>query len=220
MMSHDSVFAAVARYGVVPVIAIESVEAALPLADALLDGGLPVAEITFRTSAAAEVIATMVRQRPDLLVGAGTLLSEANVEAAHAAGARFGVAPGLNPTVVRHATEKQLPFAPGVCTPSEIEQALGLGCRIVKFFPAEPSGGVEMVKALAAPYAHTGIRFMPTGGVSLANLEKYLSVKAVAAVGGTWIAKPDDLAAGRWQAIRDRCKEAVEIVRRVRGTVS
>ncbi|MGA2255710.1 MAG: bifunctional 4-hydroxy-2-oxoglutarate aldolase/2-dehydro-3-deoxy-phosphogluconate aldolase [Thermoguttaceae bacterium] len=216
-MSHDSFFAEVTRYGVVPVFAIESVEAALPLADALLDGGLPVAEVTFRTVAAAEIIAQLARRRPALLVGAGTVLSEENVKVAKTAGARFAVAPGLNPAVVRCAFQAKLPFAPGVCTPSEIEQALGLGCRIVKFFPSEPSGGVEMVKALAAPYSHTGVRFMPTGGVNAGNLEKYLSVEAVAAVGGTWIAKPEDLAGGRWQTIRDRCREAVEIVRHVRG---
>ena len=150
----------------VPVIAIEAVEAALPLADALLEGGLPVAEITFRTPAAAEVIARLARHRPALLVGAGTVLSEENVDAAKAAGARFGVAPGLNPAVVQHAAQVGLPFVPGVCTPSEIEQALGLGCRMVKFFPAESGGGVEMVKTLATPYAHTGIRFMPTGGLN------------------------------------------------------
>jgi 2-dehydro-3-deoxyphosphogluconate aldolase/(4S)-4-hydroxy-2-oxoglutarate aldolase len=219
-MSHESVFDEVARYGVVPVIAIEAVEAALPLADALLEGGLPVAEITFRTPAAAEVIARLTRHRPALLVGAGTVLSVENVDAAKAAGARFGVAPGLNPAVVQHAAQVGLPFVPGVCTASEIEQALGLGCRMVKFFPAELGGGVEMVKTLATPYAHTGIRFMPTGGLSAASLEKYLSVKAVAMVGGTWIAKPEDLAGGRWQAIRDRCREAVEIVRRVRGIAS
>ncbi len=219
-MPHDSIFAEVARFGVVPVIAIESVEAALPLADALLEGGLPVAEITFRTAAAAEVIEQIARHRPGLLVGAGTVLSEDNVRAAKAAGARFAVAPGLNPAVVQHAARAGLPFAPGICTPSEIEQALELGCRIVKFFPAEPSGGVEMLKALAAPYSHTGVCFMPTGGVNPGNLETYLSIKAVAAVGGTWIAKPDDLAAGRWQAIRDRCREAVAIVRRVRGVAS
>jgi 2-dehydro-3-deoxyphosphogluconate aldolase/(4S)-4-hydroxy-2-oxoglutarate aldolase len=219
-MSHEPVFAELARYGVVPVIAIESVEAALPLADALLEGGLPVAEITFRTAAAAEVIALLARHRPGLLVGAGTVLSEENVKAAKAAGARFAVAPGLNPAVVQCAAEAGLPFAPGVCTASEIEQALGLGCRIVKFFPAELSGGVEMVKAMAGPYSHTGIRFMPTGGVNTGNLETYLAVKAVAVVGGTWIAKPEDLAGGRWQTIRDRCQEAVKIVQRVRGTTS
>ncbi len=216
-MSPDSIFVEVARYGVVPVIAIEAINAAIPLADALVAGGLPVAEITFRTAAAAEVIAAMTRHRPELFVGAGTVLTEDNVKAAKAAGARFAVAPGLNPAVVEHAAQAGLPFAPGICTPSEIEQALTLGCRVVKFFPAEAAGGVEMVKALAAPYAHKGIRFLPTGGIHAGNLEHYLAVKAVAAVGGTWIAKPEDLSAGRWDLIRERCREAVEIVRRVRA---
>jgi 2-dehydro-3-deoxyphosphogluconate aldolase / (4S)-4-hydroxy-2-oxoglutarate aldolase len=216
-MTHDPIFADVARWGVVPVIAIDSVEWAIPLADALLEGGLGVAEITFRTEAAAEVITRMVQERPDLLVGAGTVLTEANVRAAKAAGARFGVAPGLNPATVSAAQEVGLPFAPGICTPTEIEIALGLGCGVVKFFPAEAWGGVEMLRALAAPYAHTGVRFLPTGGVNLANLESYLYFKSVAAVGGTWIARPEDLAGGKWQVIRDRCKAALEIVRKVRG---
>jgi len=202
------------------VLAIEAVEAALPLADALLEGGLPVAEITFRTAAAAAVIAAVVRHRPAMLVGAGTVLSAESVDAAKRAGARFAVAPGLNPIVVQYAAKAGLPFAPGVCTPSEIERALELGCRTVKFFPAEASGGVEMVKALAAPYAHVGIRFLPTGGVNAGNLASYLSLEAVAAVGGTWIAKPDDLLAGRWSTIRERCREAVEIVRRVRSAAT
>ncbi len=219
-MPDDDIFSEIARFGVVPVIAIESVESALPLADALLEGGLPIVEITFRTAAAAEVIACIARQRPELLVGAGTVLSEANVRAAKEAGAKFAVAPGLNPATVHAALKAELPFAPGVCTPSDIELALGLGCRIAKFFPAEASGGVEMVKALTAPYAHTGIRFMPTGGVSTANLEHYLAIETVAAVGGTWIAKPADLVAGRWQVIRDRCQEAMQIVRKIRGALS
>lgn len=216
-MTHDPIFADVARWGVVPVIAIESVQWAIPLADALLEGGLGVVEITFRTDAAAEVIARMVQERPGLLVGAGTVLTEANVRAAKAAGARFGVAPGLNPATVSAAQEVGLPFAPGICTPTEIELALGLGCGVVKFFPAEAWGGVEMLRALAAPYAHTGVRFLPTGGVNLANLESYLYFKSVAAVGGTWIARPEDLAGGKWQVIRDRCKAALENVRKVRG---
>jgi 2-dehydro-3-deoxyphosphogluconate aldolase / (4S)-4-hydroxy-2-oxoglutarate aldolase len=219
-MTHEPVFLEIARWGVVPVIAIESVEAALPLADALLEGGLGVAEITFRTEAAAEVIARMTQERPELLVGVGTVLTAANVAAAKAAGARFAVAPGLNPATVRAAQEAGLPFAPGVCTPSEIELALSLGCGVAKFFPAELWGGVEMLRALAAPYAHTGIRFMPTGGVNLSNLESYLNFKSVAAVGGTWIARPEDLAGGKWQVIRDRCNAAVEIVRKMRGTAA
>jgi 2-dehydro-3-deoxyphosphogluconate aldolase/(4S)-4-hydroxy-2-oxoglutarate aldolase len=217
-LSDDATLADVARFGVVPVIAIKAVEAALPLADALVDGGLPLVEITFRTPVAATVIAAIAARRPQVLVGAGTVLNEENVRAAKKAGARFAVAPGLNPAVVRCAADCGLPFVPGVCTPSEIEQAIGLGCRVVKFFPAEASGGVEMLKALTAPYAHTGVRFVPTGGASAANLASYLSLSSVAAVGGTWLARPDDLAAGRWDIIRDRCREAVAIVRRVRGT--
>jgi 2-dehydro-3-deoxyphosphogluconate aldolase / (4S)-4-hydroxy-2-oxoglutarate aldolase len=217
VMSHDEVFAEIARFGVVPVIAMESVEAALPLADALLEGGLPLAEVTFRTAAAAAVISVMTRERPELLVGAGTLLSVENVRAAQSAGARFGVAPGLNPKVAEQAMHAGLPFAPGVCTPSDIERALELGCRVVKFFPAEASGGAEMVKALSGPYCHLGLRFIPTGGIHLGNLETYLALKDVVAVGGTWIAKSEDFAAGRWQAIRERCREVVELVRRVRG---
>jgi 2-dehydro-3-deoxyphosphogluconate aldolase/(4S)-4-hydroxy-2-oxoglutarate aldolase len=216
-MKHDPVFTEIARWGVVPVIAIDSVEAALPLADALLEGGLGVVEITFRTAVAAEVIACMVQARPELLVGAGTVLTEANVRAAKAAGAQFAVAPGLNPITICAAQEAGLPFAPGVCTPSEIELALSLDCGVAKYFPSEPWGGVEMLRAIAAPYAHTGVRFMPTGGINAANLESYLYFKAVAAVGGTWIARPEDLSAGKWQVIRDRCRAAMEIVRKVRG---
>jgi 2-dehydro-3-deoxyphosphogluconate aldolase/(4S)-4-hydroxy-2-oxoglutarate aldolase len=216
-MPSDSIFQTIARCGVVPVIAIESAEAALPLADALLEGGLPVVEVTFRTAAAAEVIALLSQRRPELLVGAGTVLTQANLEAATAAGARFGVAPGLNPEIIRQAARLGFPFVPGICTPSELEGALAFGRLLVKFFPAEASGGVEMVKALAAPYGHTGVRFMPTGGVTVDNLESYLSIPAVAAVGGTWIAKKEDLAGNRWPEIRERCKRAVEIVRRVRS---
>jgi 2-dehydro-3-deoxyphosphogluconate aldolase/(4S)-4-hydroxy-2-oxoglutarate aldolase len=213
----DSVLATIARFGVVPVIAIDSVDAAIPLADALLEGGLALVEITFRTAAAAEVIEKITAERPEMLVGAGTVLSIKNLETAKAVGARFGVAPGLNPDVIFSAQEIELPFIPGVCTASEIEGAMGLGCMVLKYFPAELNGGVEMLKALSGPYAHTGVRFMPTGGVSPANLESYLAIETVAAVGGTWIAKRDDLAAGRWSEIRDRCRRAVETVRRVRG---
>jgi 2-dehydro-3-deoxyphosphogluconate aldolase/(4S)-4-hydroxy-2-oxoglutarate aldolase len=216
-MTEAPIFQTIARYGIVPVISIESPDAAIPLADALLEGGLPLAEITFRTAAAAEVMEAINLHRPELLVGAGTVLSQANVETAKKAGAAFGVAPGLNPDIVRRAAELSLPFVPGVCTPSEIEQALTLGCSVLKFFPAEQSGGIEMLKALVAPYGHTGVRFVPTGGVNLDNLEGYLKIDAVAAVGGTWIAKKEDLAGRRWQGIRDRCKAAVEIVRRARG---
>jgi 2-dehydro-3-deoxyphosphogluconate aldolase / (4S)-4-hydroxy-2-oxoglutarate aldolase len=204
----------------VPVIVIDSAEAALPLADALLEGGLPLAEITFRTPAAAEAIRRLVRQRPELLVGAGTLVTAENLDAAVDCGARFGVAPGLNPQRVEQAKRREMPFVPGVCTPSETEHALALDCRLLKFFPAEVCGGVEMLKALAAPYSHMGVRYMPTGGVKTSNLASYLAVDAVAAVGGTWIATRADLAEGRWNEIRDRCRMAVEIVEEARGASS
>jgi 2-dehydro-3-deoxyphosphogluconate aldolase/(4S)-4-hydroxy-2-oxoglutarate aldolase len=218
-MNNKEVYEIIGRLGIVPVIAIEDPKAALPLADAMLEGGLPIVEITFRTAAAAEVIRTLVRERPSLLVGAGTVLTRENLQSAKAAGARFGVAPGLNPDTVSQAREMGLPFIPGVATPSEIEQALALGCTTLKFFPAEALGGLEMVNALAAPYGHTGVKFVPTGGVSPANLETYLGCKVVAAVGGTWLAKKEDLAAGNWQEIRRRCEVGMQTVRRVRGAV-
>jgi len=198
------------------VIAIESIEAAVPLADALLEGGLPVVEITFRTAAAAEVIAKMTTERPRLIVGAGTVLTQANVIAAKKSGAAFAVAPGLNPNTVEVAQAADLPFIPGVATPSDIEAGLSLGCKLLKFFPAESNGGVGMVEALSAPYKHMGLRFMPTGGVNPANLEAYLKIVTVAAVGGTWIAKTEDLTKGNWAEVRNRCKAAVEVVARIR----
>jgi 2-dehydro-3-deoxyphosphogluconate aldolase/(4S)-4-hydroxy-2-oxoglutarate aldolase len=215
-MSSEPIFSQVARYGIVPVIAIENPAGALPLADALLQGGLPVVEITFRTRAAAEVIRTLTRERPQLIVGAGTVLTLANLEAAQASGAAFAVAPGLNPQIVNQARQLGLPFVPGVATPSDIEAGLALGCTLLKFFPAEAMGGVPMLEALSGPYKHTGVRFMPTGGVTAANLETYLKLDTVATVGGTWLAKKDDLAAGKWDEIRTRCQAAVQVVNRVR----
>ncbi len=216
-MNQEDIFQTLKRHGVVPVIAIESTQAALPLADALLEGGLPVAEITFRTAAAAEVIARLRAERPRLLLGAGTVLNPENLRRAVEAGARFGVAPGLNPQIVAEAGRLGLPFIPGVVTPSEIEQALGLGARMLKFFPAEASGGLEMVKALSGPYAHTGVQFMPTGGVTPANLAAWLASPVVACVGGTWIASKEAIAGGKWEQIRDNCRKAVEAVRAVRA---
>jgi 2-dehydro-3-deoxyphosphogluconate aldolase/(4S)-4-hydroxy-2-oxoglutarate aldolase len=179
-----------------------------------LEGGLPLVEVTFRTAAAAEVISRIADNRPEILVGAGTVLTRENLQSAKACGAKFGVAPGLNPDIVTQAKAMDLPFVPGVATPSEVERALSLGCRVLKFFPSEALGGLEMLKAITAPYAHTGVRFVPTGGVTAANLEAYLSFKSVAAVGGTWIAKQDDIAAGKWSEIRARCQAAAAIVRK------
>lgn len=213
----SSVLDRVAELGVVPVIAIDSVSHALPLADALIEGGLPVVEITFRTAAAAEVIRVLARERPALIVGAGTVLTPETVQTAVDAGARFAVAPGLNPRVVEAAQELNLPFLPGVANPSDIEAGLELGCKLLKFFPAEALGGTKLLSALSAPYKHTGVRFMPTGGASPANLESYLKIDTVAAVGGTWIAKKEDMAEGKWNEIAQRCREARAIVAAARG---
>jgi 2-dehydro-3-deoxyphosphogluconate aldolase/(4S)-4-hydroxy-2-oxoglutarate aldolase len=216
-MSSEAILHRVASFGVVPVITIENVDAAIPLADALLAGGLAVVEIAFRTVAAAEVIRKIVKERPKLVVGAGTVLTSANLATAKASGAAFAMAPGLNPQIVRQAQEMGLPFVPGVATPSDIEQGLGLGCKLLKFFPAEALGGVAMIENLSAPYKHTGIRFVPTGGVNTSNLESYLKLETVAAVGGTWIARKEDLTAGKWDDIGQRCRAALEIVVKTRG---
>jgi 2-dehydro-3-deoxyphosphogluconate aldolase / (4S)-4-hydroxy-2-oxoglutarate aldolase len=217
IMTNSSIMDKVAELGIVPVVAIENVDAAIPLADALLEGGLPVVEITFRTQAAAAVISKIAKERPQLTVGAGTVLTLANVEAAKASGAAFAVAPGLNPHIVKHAMGLDLPFVPGVATPTDIENALMLGCKLLKFFPAEALGGISMIEALSAPYKHMGIRFIPTGGVNTGNLENYLTLGTVAAVGGTWIAKNEDLKTGKWEDIRNRCKAALEIVAKARN---
>ncbi len=198
----------IAELGVVPVVAIDAADHALPLADALLTGGLPVVEITFRTQAAAEAIRILSHERPDLIVGAGTVLTPETVKTAVDAGAQFAVAPGFNPRVVQAARELNLPFVPGIATPSDIEAALECGLRLLKFFPAEALGGTKLLSALSAPYRHTGARFMPTGGISPTNLDGYLALDTVAAVGGTWIAKKEDMAQGNWNEIAGRCREA------------
>ncbi len=214
----SEVLSLVAEFGVVPVIAIDTVDHALPLADALLAGGLPVVEITFRTQAAAEAIRILSRERPDLIVGAGTVLTPETVQTALSAGARFAVAPGFNPRVVDAARESGLPFVPGIATPTDIEAALEHGCRMLKFFPAEAVGGAKLLSALSAPYRHTGVRFMPTGGISSSNLDSYLALDTVAAVGGTWIAKKEDMTQGNWDEIAERCRAARSRVHAVRNS--
>lgn len=204
-------------FGVIPVIAIDDPKRALGLADALIEGGLPVAEITFRTVAAAEVMRLLTAERPDLLLGAGTVLTTQNADLAKDCGAQFALAPGFNPAIVQHAMNIGLPFCPGVATPSEIEVAMAMGCRVLKFFPAEANGGVKFIKALAGPYKHTGLQLVPTGGVTLANLAEYLTTDCVMAVGGTWIATRDDIAQENWGAVAQRCREVRLVVEKIRG---
>jgi len=206
-----------AKIGVVPVIAIDSIDHAVPLADALLEGGLGVAEITFRTEAAADVMARLSDRRPELLLGAGTVLNPDQVKRAVDAGATFALSPGFDPAVVQAAEAAGLPFAPGIMTPSDISLAAARGCRLMKFFPATPAGGPSMLKNVSAPFAHLRVKFIPTGGVTLDTMADWLSLPEIAAVGGTWIAKPEDMRAGDWQAIAGKARAAVTRVRELRG---
>ena len=206
----DPVVASLHALRVVPVIVIDSPRDAIPLATALADGGLPCAEITFRTPAAVEALTLIARERPDFLVGAGTVLTRQQADLAKESGAAFAVAPGTNPRIVAHCAEIGLPFYPGVATPSDLEAALELGARIVKFFPAEPLGGVKYLKALAAPYGE--VAFMPTGGVSRDTLASYLAFPRVVACGGSWMAPTDWIASGSFDRIRDETRQVVELI--------
>lgn len=203
--------------GIVPVIVIEDEKKAVPLARALVAGGLPVIEITFRTAAAAAAIAAIRREVPEAIVGAGTILSLSQLESAKAAGAVFGVAPGFDPLIVSAAAEANFPFCPGVATASELSQALTLGCKMVKFFPAEAAGGVNMIKNLLGAFRFTGVKFMPTGGVKISNVESYLAVPEVVCCGGTWIVPKEVLVSDDYATIERLASEASSLVRRVRA---
>jgi len=201
------------KAGVIPVIVLEDEMQAVPLARALVTGGLPVLEVTFRTKAAPGAIARIKAEVPGAVVGAGTLLTGDMARAAKAAGAEFGVAPGFDPAVVAAAREADLPFVPGVATASELSQALTAGFGMVKFFPAEAAGGVKMIKNLLGAFRFTGVKFMPTGGINLSNLSEYLAVPEVVACGGTWIVPKAALAANDWQEIEKLAAEAAQAVR-------
>jgi 2-dehydro-3-deoxyphosphogluconate aldolase/(4S)-4-hydroxy-2-oxoglutarate aldolase len=207
--------AALSRIGLVPVITIESPHDAVPLARALLDGGIGCAEVTFRTPAAAEAIHGISSTCGELLVGAGTVLTVEQAEQATQAGARYVVAPGFDPAVVDWCQERNVPVIPGVATPTEISMALARGLSLLKFFPAEPMGGVQTLQALAAPFA--GVQFIPTGGITAANLPRYLALPNVAACGGSWMAKEGMISAGEFAEIESLSRQARAIVRQVRG---
>lgn len=197
---------------IVPVIEIADAGDAVALGKTLVDAGLPVAEVTFRTPAAAASIARMVEEVPGLLVGAGTVLSEADVDAAVDAGAHFLVSPGLNAAVVERARRAGIPIVPGVTSPTEIEAARALGLRLLKLFPAEAVGGLPLVKAFAAPYSD--VAFMPTGGITPDSVAAWLQVPNVAACGGSWIATRADIAGQRWDDIRAKASQAVRLASR------
>ena len=195
---------------IIPVIAVDRAEDIVPLGRALMAGGMAVAEITFRTEAAAEAIRLLRAAEPDMLIGAGTVLNGEQVERARVAGAAFAVSPGLNPSTVRAAQALGMPMLPGVNNPSDIEQALELGITAVKFFPAEASGGIPMLKALAGPYPQ--MRFMPTGGIGLHNIADYLALDNVIACGGSWMVDKTLLQRGDWSEVGRRAQEAMAFV--------
>jgi 2-dehydro-3-deoxyphosphogluconate aldolase/(4S)-4-hydroxy-2-oxoglutarate aldolase len=205
----DDVLKTIGEIGVVPVVKIQDAENAVPLGRALLAGDLPLAEITFRTDAAAQAIKNMSEAFPEMLIGAGTVLSVDQVKQARAAGARFMVSPGFNPGVVDYCLDQGIPVTPGVNSPTTIEMALERNLKVLKFFPAEASGGLNLLKAMAGPYG--GVSFIPTGGVNTGNLQNYLSSGLVHACGGTWIAKADMIAAGKFDEITRQAREAVAL---------
>ena len=202
--------------GIVPVVVIDRAEDAPRLGEALCDGGLPCAEVTFRTEAAAEAIAVLKREFPHMLVRAGTVLTPRQADQAMEAGAAFLVSPGLNVKLLDYCLGQNYPMIPGCMTPGEIEQAMERGLRTVKFFPAEAAGGIRFIRALAAPYRD--VRFMPTGGIHAGNVEEYLAFDRVLACGGSWMVKGDLIAAGDFDRIRQLTREAVQLVARCRGT--
>lgn len=202
-------------FAVVPVVVLEDAKDAVPLADALVKGGLPCAEVTFRTAAAEESIRLMCEKYPEMLVGAGTVLTKEQVDRAVAAGAKFIVSPGFDAEIVDYCLEKEIPVLPGCITPSEVAQAVKRGLKTVKFFPAEQAGGLPMIKAMAAPY--TMVKFMPTGGISAKNLKDYLGFDKIICCGGNWMVKGDMIKNKEFDKIAEMTKEAVALAASVRG---
>ena len=196
------------KIGIVPVVTIDSIEDAIPLAKALCEGGLPCAEVTFRTAAAKESIQKMTKEFPNMIIGAGTVLNISQVDEAVVAGARFIVSPGLNPKVVQYCINKGIVIIPGCSNPTDIEQAIEFGIDTVKFFPAEAAGGLNMIKAMSAPYGN--LKFMPTGGINISNLNSYLEFDKIIACGGTWMVKQELIREGSFKAIENITREAVE----------
>jgi len=201
----------VRQIGIIPVVSLPKLEHALPLAESLLEGGLPCAEITFRTAAAAEAIEQISQRFPELLLGAGTVLTTEQAQRAMDCGAQFIVSPGTNPVTVDYCLAKEVTIFPGVCTPTEIEMSLAKGIDVLKFFPAEPAGGVNFLKAICAPYKQ--VKFIPTGGIDVKNISQYLVLPQVVACGGSWMVKPELFEAGDFGKVKQLSAEAVALVK-------
>jgi 2-dehydro-3-deoxyphosphogluconate aldolase/(4S)-4-hydroxy-2-oxoglutarate aldolase len=203
----ETIIQILSRFKVIPVIAIEDADKALHLADTLIEGGLPLAEITFRTSAAAKVISILCKKRPEINIAAGTILTIDQLKQARDYGAFFGVAPGVDPKLIEEALKIGFPFIPGIMTPTEVTVCLNYKLSILKFFPAESAGGIKHLKSIIAPFAHTGVKFIPTGGVNKENYKSYLEIPQVISVGGSWMATKEDISTGDWSKIKNNCLE-------------
>ena len=211
----NEVLMKIGQMGIVPVVVLNDVKNAVPLAQSLINGGLPCAEVTFRTEAAQQSIAEISKNFPQMFVGAGTVLTTEQVDRAVDAGAKFIVSPGFNPKVVEYCIKKGYPVTPGIMTPTELEMALEFGLDVVKFFPAENAGGLKMIKTMAAPY--TKMKFMPTGGINPQNVREYLQCDKILACGGSWMVKGDLINSGNFAEIEKLTKEASQIVKEIRG---
>lgn len=209
------IFEQFSKIGIIPVVVLDDPKDAAPLAKVLCENGLPCAEVTFRTSAAEESIRIMSREFPNMLVGAGTVLTKEQADRAMNAGAKFIVSPGLNPKIVQYCIDNSVPVTPGTQTPSEMEQAIALGLDFVKFFPAEPAGGLKMIKAVAAPYVN--LSFMPTGGINANNVRDYLAYDRIVACGGSWMVPNKLVKEGKFDEIKALVAEAAAIVKEIRG---
>jgi 2-dehydro-3-deoxyphosphogluconate aldolase/(4S)-4-hydroxy-2-oxoglutarate aldolase len=215
-MIPDSISKRIESTGIVAVLVIDREEDGPELAKALLEGGVDIMELTLRTPAAIGALRRIRAEVPDMLAGAGTVLTPAQVEEVKNAGAEFAVSPGVNPRVMQAAKEAGLPFAPGISTPSDIEQALEFDCRLLKFFPAEASGGLARLKAMSAPYQHLGVRFVPLGGVSEKNMSTYLADPLIAALGGSWLAPREAIMEKRWSDITGLARQATTLIGSIR----
>ncbi len=198
---------------IIPVLVVNTVEEGIRVCDILYNAGLPSAEITFRTSAGEGTIREVLKRFPDMAAGAGTILNVEDLKRAFSAGAKFAVAPGCNPKIMKEAAKLGIPFYPGVCTPSDIECAYENGAKIMKFFPAEASGGTTMLKSIMAPFKHLGIKYIPLGGIDASNVKKYFDLKEVLAVGGSWMVKQEDVSAGNWDIVEKNIKEAAALAK-------
>ena len=208
MNTQKDIIDTIHAFGVIPLTALDTVQDGLEVCEVLCRNGLPILEVTFRTAAAATTIRRAATEFPNMAIGAGTVLTVDDVQKAHDSGAKFAVSPGFNPKIVKRAMDIGLPFFPGVCTPTNIEQALDMGLTVLKYFPAEAAGGIPMLKAMCAPYKHKGVRFMPTGGISAANMGDYLAIPEVVAIGGSWIASKKLVEAKDWATMANEITAA------------